>query len=332
LPNSKNSKESSLPEQQPVAEVKEEIKAPEATAVGDEKVSILNHKLCMKYGEHGELEKAGVELGINNISDTAIGTIVFEAEFYDRDGNIVDTAECSEFELLPHTKGRTVYITSSSPERDKIESYNVRLVKTTTPPTPKATGNEKITILKHELSVEQVYADLYRVSADLAIKNISDSTIATVVFGAEFYDKDGNVVEEVKHWEIDFQPNQSRGVRIFSSSFKDIKEIWSYSVKIVRMTTTDIEKVQLCRKEMRTTENGEIDVKGSVKNISKFKTDAALVADFYNFKNENIGTKVIILRDIEPRIIKQFNFVFKPIEGDKVGDYTLEIVCDIEGK
>jgi hypothetical protein len=62
-----------------------------------------------------------------------------------------------------------------------------------------------------------------------------------------------------------------------------------------------------------------------VKNISEVKTDAALIATFYDHNKENIGTKVIILKDIEPNGIKQFHFIFKPQEGDIVETYNLNI-------
>jgi hypothetical protein len=46
---------------------------------------------------------------------------------------------------------------------------------------------------------------------------------------------------------------------------------------------------------------------------------------FNNSENENIGVRVIILKDIEPDSIRRFHFTFKPIEGDVVKSYTLSI-------
>ena len=91
------------------------------------------------------------------------------------------------------------------------------------------------------------------------------------------------------------------------------------------MRTADDEKIQLQRHEIRTTDAGEEEVRGIAKNISEVKTDAALVATFLDSKKGNIGTRVVILRDIEPNTIRQFDFKFKPQEGDIVGTYTLNI-------
>jgi hypothetical protein len=194
-------------------------------------------------------------------------------------------------------------------------------------PVPTATGNEKITILKHSPSGAYGGWD-QRSSAptgvELAIRNVSDSTIATAVFEAVFYDKEGNIVDTAKHREIDWKPDTSRAIHIASSIY-EYDKVKSYDVRIIRTTTADVEKVQLCRHAIRTTETGEEEIRGIVKNISEVKTDAALVATFYDPKKENIGTKVIILRDIEPNTIRQFDFKFKPQEGDIVRTYSLNV-------
>jgi hypothetical protein len=159
---------------------------------------------------------------------------------------------------------------------------------------------------------------------ELAIRNVSDSTIATAVFEAVFYDQEGNILDTVKHREIDLKPDTSRAIHI-TSSINEIDKVKSYGVRIIRTTTADVEKVQLRRHEMRTTEAGEEEISGTVKNISEVKTDAALVATFYDPKKENIGTKVLVLRDIEPNTIRQFDFKFKPQEGDIVRSYSLNV-------
>ena len=196
-------------------------------------------------------------------------------------------------------------------------------------PKPSATGDENITILKHSLSriMDKDFGDRNSIGAELAIRNVSDSTIATAVFKALFYDIEGNIVDTVKHSEIDLRPNTSRGILINSSiySISELYKVKSYNVRIIRTTTVDVEKVQLRRHEISKTEAGEEEVSGIVKNISEVKTDAALVATFYNSKKENIGTRVILLRDIEPNSIKQYRFKFKPQQGDRVTTFTLNI-------
>ncbi|MFC2026849.1 hypothetical protein ACFLUX_02620 [Chloroflexota bacterium] len=319
----KNTKVLPLSEKQFAEEVKEATEVPGSTATGNEKIAILKDEIYRKGKESCEVEAVGVELAIKNVSDLTIATAVFEAVFYDKEGNILDTVEHKEIELQPYMRSRTFSITSSGPERDKVTSYNVRIVKTTMPLESTATGNEKIAILKHHLrriSLTEFLDNRREVPAgvEFAIRNVSASTIATAVFEVVFYDIEGNIVEKVEHKEVDLKPNTSRAVIIFSSMLEVERiEVKSYAIRLTKTTTTDVEKVQLRGYQIRTTETGE-EVKGIVKNISEAKTDAAVIVTFYDSKKEIIGTKVITLRDIEADSIEQFYFKFKPQEGDIV--------------
>jgi hypothetical protein len=169
-----------------------------------------------------------------------------------------------------------------------------------------------------------VYYEKYPDGLELAIRNVSDSTIATAVFEAVFYDKEGNILDTIQHREVDLKPDTSRAVHISFSKF-DCKQVKSYDVRIIRTTTADVEKVQLRRHEIGTTQTGEEEISGTVKNLSEVKTDAALVATFYDGRKEAIGTKVLVLRDIEPNAIRQFDLRFRPQEGDRVRTYTLDV-------
>jgi hypothetical protein len=192
-------------------------------------------------------------------------------------------------------------------------------------PAPTATGNEKIEILKHHLSETDLGSDgtpRARPGVELAIRNVSESTIATAVFEAVFYDEEGNIVDQVKHEEITLEPETSRAILIACPPHQyDL--VKSYDARVVRTTTADVEKVQLRRHETWTTETGEEEIKGIVKNISQVKTDAAVIATFYDANEENIGTQVVVLRDIEPNTIRQYGLSFRPQEGDVVSRYTL---------
>ncbi len=198
------------------------------------------------------------------------------------------------------------------------------------PKTPEstATGNEKVTILKHSLfrAIDEGVSFSDSIGAQLAIRNVSDSTIANAVFEAAFYDIEGNIIDTVKHREVDLKPSASRGILINSSVSKfHLDEVKGYNIKITRMTTADVEKVQVRAQEIRTIGVDEDEVRGTVKNISNVKTDAALIATFYDYKEENIGARVIILRDIEPNTVRQYRFLFKPQAGDKLRRCTLHI-------
>ena len=298
-------------------------KAPEPTAIGDEKIAILKHDIYRKGGDD-TTEAISIELAVKNVSDTVIGSALFEAELYDIEGNILDKVEEKITELKPGLS-RTVRISYSQPKSDKVKSYCVRVIKTTMPPELKAIGNEKVKILKHGIITQEVDDSRVHIGGvDIAIRNVSDVTIASVVFEAVFYDIEGNVMDTVKRVEAELKPNFSRAVAIHFSQ-QDVYHIRGYDVRIVRMKTVDAEKVQLRRHEIKTTDDGQEEVGGIVKNISGVKTDAALVATFYDSKKENIGTRVVILRDIEPGSLRQFHFMFKPIEGDIIRTYNLNI-------
>ncbi|MFC1875427.1 hypothetical protein ACFLY3_04710 [Chloroflexota bacterium] len=299
-------------------------------AFGDDKITILKHNIYCKGGEGDSQTVTGVELTIINTTNTVIGSALFQVTFYDTEGNILDIVEYKTLELFPNIS-RNLHITSSIPESDKIKSHQVRIVKTVMTPKPAATGNEKIKILKHSLL--KAYDGEGRIdcpaSTRLAIKNISGSTIATAIFEAIFYDIEGGILEIEKHREIELKPGCSRAIDI-KSSITEQGKVKSYDINITRTITADVEKVQLRRQELRKTLTGEEDVNGTIKNISEVKTSAALVANFYNYKKEIIGTKVIIFRDIESNTVSHFRFLFKPQEGDKVKICTLHIAEIVE--
>jgi hypothetical protein len=196
-------------------------------------------------------------------------------------------------------------------------------------PKPTATGDDKLAIINHQLIGSMGPRDPNLGGAKLTIKNVSDEIIASAVFDVIFYDIEGNIVDRFEHKETDIKPGNSRSVfsLVKARTFNEIK---SYDIKVIRVMTADVERVQLRRHEIRTTETGEEEVRGTVKNISNNKADAVLVATFYDDKKEIIGTKAVILRDIEPDDIKQFHFRFRPQEGDMVKTYNFKIVCDIE--
>ena len=198
-------------------------------------------------------------------------------------------------------------------------------------PAPTATGDERITILKHELSLTDPVAELPTpAGVELAMRNVSGRNIATAIFEATFYDQEGQVVSTVRHNEVEFMSETSRALRINSTlSHLESHRVKSYDVRVVRTSTTDVESVQLRRHEMRTAKTGEEHVWGIVKNISEHQKDAAIVWTFFNPKKQDIGTRVVILRHIEPHTIRPYAFIFRPPEDDTVRTYNI-LVGEIE--
>lgn len=217
-----------------------------------------------------------------------------------------------------------IVIEPALPKEQSVEEDQM-LAKT---PTPSATGNDRVAILKHELADATIdpqdNSKKSPAGVELAISNVSETTVATAVFEALFYDIDGNVLDVVKHKLVDLQPNRSRAILISSMQYEREK-VRSYKVQLTRITTADVEKVQVRKHDISTSETGEQRIHGIVKNISQAKTDASVVLTFYDANHENIGTKVVLLKNIEPDTIRQYELGFKPQPGDSVADYGVVI-------
>ena len=325
MSGSKKMKESPLSPGKAAESVNKQHKTPEPTATGDDKIAILKHGLLKK-----DEEVLGVELVIKNVSDKTISAALFESAFYDKNGNILNTVEHKITEMPP---GLTLpfRIISTEPEPNKIKSYSARLVKTIIPPQPTATGNDKIAILRHQFHRTAMRQPIHKYPdcVELVLKNVSGSTIAAVSLEAALCDMEGNVVDTVEQKENDIKPNSSRAVRV-SIPPNNLHIVKSYNIKLTRVTTADVERFQIRGHFVRTNEAGEEESKGTVKNLSSAKADTVLVASYYNAKNESIGSKAIILRDVDPDSIRPFHFTFKPQEGDIVKTYNLKVIWDIE--
>jgi hypothetical protein len=197
-------------------------------------------------------------------------------------------------------------------------------------PEPMVFGNDKVAIIKHSLLEIQIYNCMYKVSVDFAIKNISDKTIATLIFEARFYNKNGKLMDTIVHREQDFRPGMNRGIDIPSNAVVIPGIVKSYEVRIVRMTTTETEKVQFRNQDMKVDPmTGEAELKGIVKNISDARTDVVMVLTFSNFKKEAIGDKVILIRNIDPGQMKKFYLKYKAHGGEMVDGVNAFLASDI---
>jgi hypothetical protein len=293
---------------------------PEPAVAGNEHLEVISHNLLIKDGNEGK--GSGVVLNLKNVAGKDIGKTVFKIVFYGAGGDIVDTLEEAMTDF-GRGKIRNFRVECPKPDAD-IRSYAVSVLETVLTPEPEAAGNDKVAILKHGVhEADPVSRGEGKCSIDLAIRNISDKTFATIVFEAVFSDGEGKVLETVRHKELELKPNSSRAVLI--SPAKDVADAFkTYRVSVLRTVTTDVEKVQLRRHEIRSAEGGE-EVRGIVKNISDVKTDTALVATFKDSKDEKIGTRVVFIKDIEPGTAKQFHFIFNTPQGESVRSYTLSV-------
>ena len=196
-------------------------------------------------------------------------------------------------------------------------------------PEPMVYGNDKVAIIKHALKEIQIYNCVYKISIDFAVRNVSDQTIASLVFEAKFYDEKGKVLDTILRKEVDFRPGVSMGIIIDTNAVITPGIVKSYTVGIVSMTTTETEKVQLRHQALSVDATGEAELRGSVKNISAAATDAAVLVTFATHNDAFIGDKVLLLRNIESDQLKKFSFKYKPHSGLSIDKYTIRIVSDL---
>lgn len=293
------------------------------TATGDARITIIKHDFYRKIKEGNTAEPVGIEILARNILDESIGSALFEAHLYGLRGNLLDIVKHKAFDFKPNTN-RRLYIIYPDQHRDKITNYHVKVVETKLAPKPTVTGNSRIAILNHSImpGIEGYRGQPGGVT--LSIRNVSDVTIATLIFEAVLYDIEGNILDTVRHRETELRPATSRSIIIPCPS-DHVSVLRSYDIRLCRAITADEEKVQLRTSSIQTTVTGTEEVRGVVKNISSVKTDTAIIATFYNSRKEDVGTKVLILRDIEPGNIRQFRFLFKPQEGDMVRSCSFKI-------
>lgn len=194
--------------EQAAEQTKENAKVPESTAIGNEKIAVLQHKLVgISMQRDDEFPTARIDLAVRNVSDATIGTAIFKALFYDAEGGIVDSVKHSEVEFQPETS-RAIHIASSIPiyDHDRIQRYEVRLLRATN------ADVEKVQFRRYELNTletgeEQVLG---------IVKNISSVTTSAAVI-ATFYDANKETIATKALALRDIEPNT---VRRFDLRFK----------------------------------------------------------------------------------------------------------------
>ena len=305
-------------------EKKLESKITGLQSTNNDKIILLTHDFYKK-----DDKVLGVNITVNNISEQQIGLALFKVDFYNLKREIFDTVEYKIEGLKPGIS-KTFHITSAKHDKYIIDSYLIEIIKITVIQTPKAIGNNSLYVLKHELyTADMIPRGPNSDGAKLVIKNPLDKTISNAVFNVKFFDIENNVVCKFEHRESNIKPGNSRQIFIFPSK-PTRYALKSYDINVIRVTTADVEKVQICGHEIKTNETGEEEVTGTVKNLFSAKTDAILIATFYNKDNSAIGSKAVILRDLEPDSINKFSFKFQPQEGEKIRTYNLKVVCDID--
>ncbi len=300
-------------------------KAPEPVASGNEKVEILSHSLILKKATSQKAGK-GVSFSVKNNAGASIGKLVFEAVFFDAKGNVIDTVERNVIDFEAD-KTYSLRIDTEKAEKVDIASYEVHIKKMVLTPVPKVEGDQRIVIIKHsfqDTGLLDVGITHIKRGIELSIRNVSGQAIASAIFAVDLFDAEGNFITMLKHTESDIQPNTSRAFLIQTTSVTD-DIIRSYSIKLIKTVTADVEKVQLRKNEVKRLPNGREEVSGLVKNVSGVKSDAIVVVTFLDASEETIGVRTAELEDIVPGTVRKFAVVLDCPEGMSVKKRNIDV-------
>lgn len=291
--------------------------------VVDLPLRILNHSFVFNKADDKKILGTGVSIVMENVSELNICEVELEVKFYDIKKNIIDTVKDSICDFRSNTT-RSITIKTSNKNGCDINYYEIKILKIDSPPIPDAQGDENIKILKHGFKeLVHGHAKGPIIFVDMSIRNISDKTVARAIFDVIFYDLKGNVIDTVRHREYDLKPQTSRKVIVMSEE-AEYTSVKSYGIKLLKSYTADFERVQLRKHRVKTVETGK-EFQGIVKNISDSSADIAVVVSLTDYKDEKIGSKIVLLNDIAPGSIKDFRLVFNLPEGQEVKSHVINI-------
>ena len=297
---------------EPGKKCKDTVKEPVEKTPEENKIAILSHNVFREEDEKNG-SRIVVELNIKNVMDRAVGSVVFEAVFSDANGNVINTVEQKVDSIAPDAT-RTVRLVYKEDAAKPVGNYNVKVRDIVMVPKSAFSGNDMVLITKHGFK----YMDNAILEGlECGIKNISDKGIATLIIECTFFDREGSVLSVIKHKETNLLPDNSRGILISVPMSGESFKIQSYNARIIRVITTDIEKVQIVQSTMKAAGDDK-EVTIICKNISAEKADAAIIVKFINEDKEVVGTKVIAVKDLEPAATRQYKILFTPVSNDNV--------------
>ncbi len=104
---------------------KETVKKPEQDVPEENKIAILGHNIFREDDKSGG-SSIVVELNIKNVIDKTVGSVVFEAEFSDKDGNVVDVVE-QKASSIGSNGERSVRLVHKEDVNKPVVNYNVKV-------------------------------------------------------------------------------------------------------------------------------------------------------------------------------------------------------------
>ncbi|MFZ7133474.1 MAG: FxLYD domain-containing protein [Eubacteriales bacterium] len=303
--------------------VKEDYYTVEPVITANQYIEIIDCRLL--YGKKEDKRFIqGVAIEVKNISEGNIGKVTYEIELIDSNGCVIEEIQKN---LNDIGKGdiKSVYIELDTYIEVDVRSYNLTIINLILTPAPIVIGNERIEILHHTCKPAGTEPRVgFATTIEIAIRNISDKTVATAIFDVAYYDSEGNILDSFQHRETELKPKTSRAIMITTEKVK-FDDVKSYRVNLREVITTDFEKIHLIKYDMIKTQNGWMEVTGIVKNISEVNINGALLIHFKDTIDKNISAQAIILRDICPGSVRNFYITFNPPEGTIVRICTIDV-------
>ncbi len=297
---------------------------------GDVRIAITRHELADKKVNEAASVKS-LNIHFKNVSELHISKVLFAVLFYDAGHNLLDTIE-QQFSDFKPDDIRVINVETANASDNQIEGYEIKMRNIIALSKPVATGNDMVEIIKHHLLIGADPYDSASVSGlielsigaiSLSIRNITDKVLSTIIFNAELYDIDNNLIDTIIHREYELNPFTSRAIMISSSKYEG-NHAASYKVSVIKALTTETEKIQLRRHDRNSIANDGERIGGTLKNLSGNKADAAVIVTFLDSNNEKIETKVLPVNGIAPHSIRRFSLDFYPPPGEKVKSYTID--------
>jgi hypothetical protein len=286
---------------------------------GNKQIEIIGHKPIIRDG----IVK-GVSINYRNAADVDIGKAMFEAIFYDIQRNIIDKFVTIVRDVEKNT-ARILNIEQANDLEGDISSYDVTVINVVITPAPVVKGNGKIQIMGHTSKPAGTEPRVgFATTLEISLRNVTDKTVATAVFNVAYLDSEGNVLDSFKHREKELKAKCSRAVIITTEKVR-YEFVKSYRVILEKTIMVDTEKVQLQRYEMRSIDNGDIEVRTIIKNISGENVNAVLSVTFKDASNEKIATKMVLVNNLNPGMIRKVNFKFDVPDDEIVKICIFEI-------
>jgi hypothetical protein len=296
-----------------------------------EQIKILDSYFLKRTIDGKELNIA-LHTKIKNAAKNNIAEAIIEIKLFDEHANQIGIVQRHIEGLVA---GQIRNVNTDTPKKiwPFIKDYASEVIKVFPVESSGAEGCEAIKVLRHSFHpIDGLYGPVQverGKSVAVTIENMTEECMAAVVCACDFYDSDGELMDSVRKRISEIKANATKSFVIASQKLaKDAKK---YSVSIIKVITSQEEKILIYRAGTSRMGTGEELVRGLLKNISNSAVDAWFVATFFSSENEVIGTRVLKLEGISPNSTREFSFVYMPpAEGERVSKSVFDIGTVVE--